>query len=90
MVFRLAKTFCFIFYPEFDFFQSVADRSWDRFYILFDLLKKSHNYSFIVLNYLFWNELTFLVTYNVKGSLHTTIFSKYTELLQLKNISRIF
>ena len=25
-----------------------------------------------------------------KGSLHTTIFSKYTELLQLKNIFRIF
>ena len=24
------------------------------------------------------------------GSLHTTIFSKYTELLQLKNIFRIF
>ena len=39
MVFRLVKTFCFIFYPEFDFFQSVADWSWDRFYILFDLLK---------------------------------------------------
>ena len=26
----------------------------------------------------------------VKGSLHTTIFSKYTELLQLKNVFRIF
>ena len=25
-----------------------------------------------------------------KGSLHTTIFSKYKELLQLKNIFRIF
>ena len=27
---------------------------------------------------------------HIKGSLHTTIFSKYTELLQLKNIFRIF
>ena len=27
---------------------------------------------------------------NIKGSLHTTIVSKYTELLQLKNIFRIF
>ena len=26
----------------------------------------------------------------LKGSLHTTIFSKYTEILQLKNIFRIF
>ena len=26
---------------------------------------------------------------SVKGSLHTAIFSKYTELLQLKNIFRI-
>ena len=26
----------------------------------------------------------------LKGSLHTTIFSKYTELLQLKTIFRIF
>ena len=25
----------------------------------------NHNYSFAVLNYLFWNELTFLVTYDV-------------------------
>ena len=25
----------------------------------------SHNYSFVVLRYLFWNELTFLVTYDV-------------------------
>ena len=25
----------------------------------------SHNYSFVVLKYLFWNELTFLVTYDV-------------------------
>ena len=24
-----------------------------------------HNYSFVVLKYLFWNELTFLVTYDV-------------------------
>ena len=28
--------------------------------------------------------------YGVKGSLHTTIFSKYTELLRLKPIFRIF
>ena len=26
----------------------------------------------------------------LNGSLHTTIFAKYTELLQLKNIFRIF
>ena len=25
----------------------------------------SHNYSFVVVKYLFWNELTFLVTYDV-------------------------
>ena len=25
----------------------------------------SHNYSFVVLKHLIWNELTFLVTYNV-------------------------
>ena len=25
----------------------------------------SHNYSFVVLKYLFWNELTFLVTYDL-------------------------
>ena len=25
----------------------------------------SHNYSFVVLKHLFWNELTFLVTYDV-------------------------
>ena len=25
----------------------------------------SHNYSFVVLKYLFWNELTFIVTYDV-------------------------
>ena len=32
----------------------------DRFYISFDLLKnESHNYSFVVIKYLFWNELTF-------------------------------
>ena len=32
----------------------------------------------------------FLETATNKGSLHRTIFSKYTELLQLKNIFRIF
>ena len=26
----------------------------------------THNYSFVVLKYLFWNELTFLVTHDIK------------------------
>ena len=65
MVFRLLKMFFFIFCPEFDFFQLVANRSWDRIYISFDLLKKSHNYNFVVLKYLFWNEITLFVTYDV-------------------------
>ena len=35
-------------------------------------------------------KLFFFLHIVFKGSLHTTIFSKYTELLQLKNILRIF
>ena len=39
------------------------------------------------------NNIFFYYSHNdliLNGSLHTTIFSKYTELLQLKNIFRIF
>ena len=32
----------------------------------------------------------FLRRFFLKGSLHTTVFSKYKEVLQLKNIFRIF
>ena len=35
-------------------------------------------------------SLEFSYLYLLKGSLRTTIFSKYTELLQLKHIFRIF
>ena len=35
-------------------------------------------------------KLFFFLHIVFKGSLHTAIFSKYTELLQLKNILRIF
>ena len=87
---RLVKNFLFIFYPKFDFFQLLARRSWDRFYASFNLLKKSHNRSFVVLKYLFWNELTFLVTYDVimnvsleaavRGSCSKGMFLKFRNI----------
>ena len=52
-----------------------------------------------MLLFLVWSEMTlsthlsaggWLLFVKVKGSLHTMIFSKYTELLLSKNIVRIF
>ena len=47
----------------------VSISSWQKLgsllHFIWSFRKMSHNYSFVVLKYLFWNELTFLFTYDV-------------------------